>query len=126
MKSTVDNMNLHRQKAIENIICQLYEKQEALLDGSRGCGFECSSIMYGALSKHMRSIGLQSPKPISPFLRMSYNQLVQKVLSFKSPEWYKSERSYRFHSCKDCDFQYLFPGLDGKLGGFDLLELTLE
>lgn len=111
-------MNLRRQKAIENIICQVYEKREAFLNGTRGCGFECSSIMYGALSKHMQSIGLLSPKPMTPFLGMNYNQLVQQVLSFKSPQWYRS--SYTPHSCKDGNFRHIFPGLDDKFDGYDL------
>lgn len=117
----IDKMNLRRQEAIESIICQLYEKQEAFLNDTRGCDFECSSIMYGALSKHMQSTGLLSPKPMAPFLRMSYNQIVQKVLSFKSPRWYRS--SYTDHSCKDGNFRYLFPGLNENFDGFDLLEL---
>lgn len=117
-------MNLRRQEAIESIICQLYEKQEAFLSGTRGCGFECSSIMYGALSKHMQLTGLLSPKPMAPFLRMNYNQLVQKVLSFKSPQWYRS--SYTLHSCKDGSFRNLFPSLDDNFDGFDLLELMVE
>lgn len=116
-------MNLRRQEAIENVICQLYEKQDAFLYGTRGCCFECSSIMYGALSKNMQSTGLLSPKPITPFLRMSYNQLVQKVSSFKSPTWYQS--SYRLHSCNDVHFLCLFPGLE-PLNGFDLPELIME
>lgn len=120
----IDKMNLRRQEAIESIICELYEKQEAFLSGTRGCGFECRSIMYGALSKHMQSTGLLSPKPMAPFLRMNYNQLVQKVRSFKSPQWCRS--SYTPHSCKDDNFRYLFPSLDDKFDGFDLLELMFE
>lgn len=114
-------MNLRRQDAIENIICQIYEKQEAFLNGTRGCGFECSSIMYGALSKHMQAIDLLSPKPTSPFLRINHSQLLQQVLSFKSPHWYRS--SYQSHSCKDCSFRSLFSELEDKLDGFDLLDL---
>lgn len=79
-------MNNRRQAVIEKIIRQLYETQEAFLHGTRGCGFECSSIMYGALSKNLQSSGLWPSKPKSPFSHMSYNELVQKVLSFKSPQ----------------------------------------
>lgn len=126
MRSTVDKMNLCRQEAIESIICLLYETQEAFIGGSRGCGFECSSIMYGALSKHLRSTGLQSPRPLTPFLCISYRQLVQKVLSFNSPKWSESGSSYGYHSCKDCNFRHIFPGLNAKIDGFGLLELTLD
>ena len=118
-------MNMRRQEAIESIISQLYEKQEAFLNGTLGCSFECSSIMYGALSKHMQSTGLLSPKPMVPFLGMNYNQLVQKVLSFKSPQWYRSS-SYKSHSCEDGNFRYLFPSLDDNFEGFDLQELMFE
>jgi hypothetical protein len=113
-------MNLRRQEAIENIIYQLYEKQEAFLHGTRGCSFECSSIMYGALSKHLQSTGLLSPKPMTPFLRLNYNQFVQNVLSFKSPQWCQSP--YGSHSCKDSHFRYLFPEMDADFDGFDLLD----
>lgn len=111
-------MNNRRQAAIEKIICQLYETQEAFLHGTRGCGFECSSIMYGALSKHMQSVGLLRSKPRAPFLRLNYNHLAKNVLSFRSPQWYSS--SYDRHYCVNGNFRDIFAGLDDKFDGLDL------
>lgn len=78
-------MNDRREKAISDIIPLLRERRKAFLNDSQGCGFECSSIMYGALSKQMRSNGLLSPWPAAPFSGLEYKLIVQRVLAFESP-----------------------------------------
>lgn len=79
-------MNGGRQEAIEKIFNIFHEKHEALLDGKLGCRFECSSIMYGALTKQMKSKVLLSPRPFRSFRGLNYNHLVQKIRSFTSPK----------------------------------------
>jgi hypothetical protein len=60
-------MNRGRQEAIEKVFNILHEKHEALLDDKLGYRFECSSIMYGALTKQVKSKALLSPRPFAPF-----------------------------------------------------------
>ncbi|KAF4161658.1 hypothetical protein CNMCM8927_004890 [Aspergillus lentulus] len=71
-------MNERRQVGINNLIQFIHDTREALLNGIRGCGFECSSIMYGALSKEMHSNDLLSPRPAAPFPDLNYKYLVWK------------------------------------------------
>ncbi|KAJ9217576.1 hypothetical protein DTO166G4_758 [Paecilomyces variotii] len=121
----LEKIDSDRQKAINNLFTLLQEKREALLSGSEGCGFECSSIMYGALTKQMQSNGLLSPAPEAPFLGLNYKELVRKVLSFKSPPWYTPDSNYSsyrrpsLHSCPHSTFQSLFGVLNDTLGGLN-------
>ncbi|RAO72389.1 uncharacterized protein BHQ10_008401 [Talaromyces amestolkiae] len=73
----IESMNRHRHEGIEEIVDLLHEKHEALLDGKLGCGFECSSIMYGALTKELKSHAMLSPRPSRPFQGLNYSQLVK-------------------------------------------------
>lgn len=124
-------MNRNRQQAINDVIILLREKREALLIGSQGCGFECSSIMYGALTKQMQSNNLLSPIPTVPFLNLNYKQLVEKLLSFESPQWcrpYSSCSSYNSryrHECLHSSFTSLFGVLHNSIGGLDFHDLLL-
>ncbi|KAJ9205085.1 hypothetical protein DTO164E3_1708 [Paecilomyces variotii] len=122
----LEKIDSNRQQAINNIIILLQEKREALLSGSEGCGFECSSIMYGALTKQMQSNGLLSPVPVAPFLNLNYEGLVWKLRSFKSPQWCgpysKYHSSYR-HECSHSTFESLFRASPGRVGGLDLHDL---
>ncbi|KAF7136974.1 hypothetical protein CNMCM5793_006678 [Aspergillus hiratsukae] len=122
----LESMNSHRQQAIDNIFLLLHNQHEAFLSGSRGCGFECSSMMYGALTKQMQSNSLLSPGPVAPFLGLSYKQLVRKLLSFQSPQWYGPSSRYSNHSprylhnCSDSSFASLFGTLNDDIEGLTL------
>ncbi|KUL89260.1 hypothetical protein ZTR_03716 [Talaromyces verruculosus] len=119
------SINRGRQEAIENIFNLLHEKHEALLDGKLGCRFECSSIMYGALTKQMKSTALLAPRPFRPFRGLNYNQLVQKVRSFTSPEWYSQlsyYNKYVRHSCSNSSFESLLGKMDDSVNGLVLLD----
>ncbi|EQL37997.1 hypothetical protein BDFG_01014 [Blastomyces dermatitidis ATCC 26199] len=100
----LETMNDFRQKAIENRITQLHERRESFLKGDRGCGFECSSIMFGALTKHMHSNNLLSPRPVAPFEELNYRDLIDKLLSLQEPRWFSSlsESYYESISRHDC------------------------
>lgn len=115
-------MNDRRQGGIAGLVIRLHEKRDTLLSGSRGCGFECSSIMYGALTKQMHLNALLSPKPAAPFPGLNYRFLVQKVLPFKSPEWYGRSSLYSGyqHKCIYSIFRLLFGGLNDTIEGLDL------
>jgi hypothetical protein len=110
-------LNDRRQKAIGNLFDLVQETHEAFLNGARGCDFECSSIMYGALAKNMFSKGF-SQRAVIPYPKLSYKSLLQTVLSFDSPKWGGS-RPHR-HSCSDSSFLTLFNHLDGSIEGLDI------
>lgn len=121
-------MNECRQKAIRDTICILQGTSEAYLTGNKGCGFECKSIMHGALTMQIQS-SLPSPRPAAPFSGLVYRDLVQKVLSFRSPQWYDPTFDYRrgrlFHKCSDSSFALMFTKLRCSIEGLDLDKLPL-
>jgi hypothetical protein len=118
-KSLLGAMNDRRSEAINNVVSKLYEKHEAFLDGTLGCSFECSSIMYGALSKAMKSNDLLSPKPVTPFTGLNYEQLVHMLLSFESPHWYHDLES-SVHGCEDSSFEFILGDTKGNIEGLQL------
>ncbi|KAL4912351.1 hypothetical protein BDW62DRAFT_216437 [Aspergillus aurantiobrunneus] len=122
----IRSMDDRRQGAIAGLVLRLHETRDELLSGSRGCTFECSSIMYGALTKQMQSNALLWPEPAVPFPNLNYSILVQRVLSFTSPEWYGPSYHYsRYqHSCLHSSFKSLFGGLNHTIEGLSLDSLV--
>lgn len=116
MKCFLDSINAGREESINDVISLLNDTHAALSSGTRGCSFECSSIMCGALAMQMTSNYLLSPKPLPPFPGINYHQLVRTVQSFKSPEWYGTPSSSHsssvhvgdIHECNDSAFKRLF------------------
>ncbi|KAE8397272.1 hypothetical protein BDV37DRAFT_277048 [Aspergillus pseudonomiae] len=82
------------QDAITLILSSLAKLRDAFLDGSRGCTFECSSLMFGALTKQMHSNGLLCPQPEAPFIGLNYKGLVETARAIKSPKWPSHYRKY--------------------------------
>ncbi|RAL02499.1 uncharacterized protein BO80DRAFT_379015 [Aspergillus ibericus CBS 121593] len=127
--SVLKSMNDRRQEAINNLVVLVHETREALLSGSQGCGFECSSMMYGALSKQMHSSNLLSPRPAAPFPNLIYKDLVQQLLAFKSPRWYGYDSSSYYdsysHQCSASSFKSIFRNLDSTVHGLDLESSTV-
>ncbi|KAJ5903149.1 hypothetical protein N7504_005532 [Penicillium tannophilum] len=130
----IDTMNQSREKAIESLIVFLHETRDAFLDGPRGCSFECRSIMYGSLTKHMQSSNLLLPKPEAPFPGLNYGHLVQKAMSFTSPKWFESASTYSSygssygtrirHTCDDSSFESVFAILKDPFEGLELNRFT--
>jgi hypothetical protein len=127
------SMNERREKAINNLIVLLHETRDAFLHGTRGCCFECRSIMYGALTMQMQSSNLLLPKPETPFPNLNYNSLVRRVLAFTSPAWYDSSSNYSsystyrssyMHCCSDASFATIFGILEDSLEGLELNRFT--
>ncbi|KAK2752502.1 hypothetical protein FQN54_008095 [Arachnomyces sp. PD_36] len=130
--TVLGDMNYRREKAISDIVFLLRERRKAFLNDSQGCGFECRSIMYGALSKQLRSIGLLSPRPTAPFSGLEYKLIVQRVLAFESPRWYGSSLGYSgrgskyVHDCFSSSFATLFGDLKDSIEGLDLESYILK
>ena len=124
------SINISRQRATDSLINFLCETRGAFLAGTRGCGFECRSIMYGALTMQMQSKNLLSPKPVTPFLNLNYDDLAQTILAFQSPRWcspssiYSSYSYASPHNCSDASFKSVFATLEDPLDGLDLEILT--
>ncbi|KAE8131641.1 hypothetical protein BDV38DRAFT_288513 [Aspergillus pseudotamarii] len=121
----MEAMNKFREEAINNLVTLLYDRREALLSGTRGCCFECSSIMYGALTKEMRSVDLLLPRPKAPFPGLNHKALVQKIQSFTVPQWTLPSSGYRTycHSCANSSFETLLGTLNDLIQGLDLHSL---
>ncbi|KAJ5654534.1 hypothetical protein N7490_001537 [Penicillium lividum] len=124
----IDSMNVRRQEALDSLFTLLHETRNAFMNGTRGCCFECCSIMYGALTMQMQSNNLLSPKPETPFPNLSYHSLVQRVLAFKSPRWCGSFTGYSGyrsgHDCPNASFGSVFTMLEDSLEGLELREFT--
>lgn len=118
-------MNLHRTRAISSIISTLTKLHDAFLDGSHGCSFECSSIMFGALMKHMHSSALLFPQPRDPFIDLNYNELVKAVRAFKSPTWSSHHHYARPHGCRASSFSFLINIPESAVQGLDLFSMTI-
>ncbi|KAI7975708.1 hypothetical protein EIK77_001182 [Talaromyces pinophilus] len=112
------SLNNGRQKAIDKLFDFVQETQEAFLNGSIGCDFECSSIMYGALASNILSKDLRL-RPVTPFLELEYRSLIRKLLSFDSPVW-SMARSRQLHSCSDSSFKLLFSNLPETIEGLEI------
>ncbi|KAJ5926369.1 hypothetical protein N7516_008142 [Penicillium verrucosum] len=131
--NVIGSMNESREKAINNLIVLLHETRNAFLHGTRGCGFECRSIMYGALTMEMQSSNLLVPKPENPSPNLDYNSLMQRVMAFRSPGWYVSSSIYSgyssygsssMHRCSDSSFASVFDKLEDSLEGLELNRFT--
>ncbi|KAB8240039.1 hypothetical protein BDV35DRAFT_374788 [Aspergillus flavus] len=109
-KKVFDAINLRRTDAISTMISTLTKLNDDLLNGIHGCSFECSSIMLGALTKHMHSNALLSPQPQYPYKGLNYNGLMETVREFKSPLWYTAPNYPSYgnqHRCGASSFSSL-------------------
>ncbi|KAJ5585246.1 uncharacterized protein N7459_005046 [Penicillium hispanicum] len=127
--NVIGSMNECREKAINDLIVLLYDTRDAFLRGSRGCCFECRSIMYGGLTLQMQSNNLLLPKPKAPFPNLNYNHLVRTVMKFTSPRWYNTLRfsiyePHDLHNCSDASFKSMFVKLADCVEGLELEQLT--
>ncbi|KAM5467099.1 hypothetical protein MauCBS54593_005719 [Microsporum audouinii] len=120
----INTLDKRRTQAIESTISMLNQWQQDLTNNSRGCNFECRSMMLGALIKNMHSHDLLSPQPKAPFLGLSVQSLRNAVNSFRSPDWYCKDR-YRNHGdrCGNSSFEKLFRSFGVNLAGLDLITL---
>ena len=64
----------------------LHSTADRLLRGSGICSFACDSLLFGALVKQMRHLGLHWPKGSGSAPAFSPSELFQAVRAFKAPE----------------------------------------
>ncbi|KAJ5667185.1 hypothetical protein N7507_003049 [Penicillium longicatenatum] len=123
--SVIGSMNERREEAINSLVVLLHGTRDAFLNSTRGCNFECRSIMFGALTIQMQSSKLLLPKSETPFPGLTYNCLVQKISTFTSPKWssfyrYNYAHNCSEHYCSDASFESIFEELKGSLEGLKL------
>lgn len=124
----IDSMRKSREEGIKTLVDWLHETRDAFFMSTRGCNFECRSMAHGALSLQMQSSNLLSPKPEIPFQNLTYSILVERILAFKSPQWYMLNSSSRYYSgydtsphlCYNASFSLIFATLDKSLDGSKL------
>ncbi|EAW11244.1 BTB/POZ domain-containing protein [Aspergillus clavatus NRRL 1] len=117
----IETMYSTRESWIDTIIKRLRQAQADLFSGKLGCGLECRSIMYGALTLQMHPTGLLSPSLIAPYLGANYHQIVQHISALASPEWGSTSKSargnLRRHSCSASSFVWLLGYPSGSIPG---------
>ncbi|RHZ57294.1 BTB/POZ domain-containing protein [Aspergillus thermomutatus] len=104
-------MNQKRQQAICKVILALQREYEAFMTGSKGCNFECSSIMLGSLMKQMLSKGLLESQVQFYYKGFNVTGLTKSVQSFVAPRWrtsvYCYNGDYPDHNCPHSSFSLL-------------------
>ncbi|PKY05155.1 hypothetical protein P168DRAFT_234322 [Aspergillus campestris IBT 28561] len=93
----IDLINRTRSLAIYRMIEQMNLRRDYFLTGARGCSYECSSIMLGALTRNMHAIDLYPEQPGDPYTGMSRNKLIEKVRSFTVSRYCSTSRVQ--HKC---------------------------
>ncbi|GIK05968.1 hypothetical protein Aspvir_010085 [Aspergillus viridinutans] len=122
-------MNQKRQQAICKIILQLQRECEAFMRGSKGCSFECSSIMLGSLTKQMLSEGLLESEVKFYYKGCNVTGLIKSVQSFVAPNWrasiYRHQTGYIDHKCPHSSFS-LLEGSGDTLEGLKLKQFLVN
>ncbi|KAJ0419673.1 hypothetical protein BJY00DRAFT_313820 [Aspergillus carlsbadensis] len=126
------NLTIHRQDAIRKVLHLIAETETAFLDNTRGCTFECSAIMHGALRKELHTAQLLSPVPTPPFSGLAYADLVYKVSMIRSPVWltrlqvWRGASTVEEHRCSDSSFAGIFGYVNGRVPGLHLPGFLVE
>ncbi|KAJ5594960.1 uncharacterized protein N7459_001168 [Penicillium hispanicum] len=101
-----DELNLRRERAIQNAISYGKDVTTQLLEGKAGCTLACQSILLGAWMKGLLSLNiLEAPK--SPYTGLAVSQLHQAMRKIQCPKWGSESRTYLGEISYDkhrCDF----------------------
>lgn len=77
-----------RTSSLQMILRTVDEFREGLVKGSQGCGFECSSMLLGALVKQMDKHKIGQHLLLEPCSGRSIRQVKLILLEFNTPTWY--------------------------------------
>lgn len=95
---------MRRSKSIGAIVAGLHDlldsfrSSDYLCPSDKSWAFECGSILYGALTKGMHSMGIWSPFPIEPFTGLSLYDVATRARLMKSPTWLHVNSGYTKNS----------------------------
>jgi hypothetical protein len=107
----LDKIDQARLQAIVTVVSRLRDLLDENGNPSYQCphschSFECGSILYGALSRQMRSAGLPTDPPTALCYGLGFWETYTKLQDIKSPVWYdlrnhglKSKRLLNPHPC---------------------------
>jgi hypothetical protein len=106
-------IEMRRSKSIGAIVAGLhdlldrYRSSDYVCPSGKVWAFECGSILYGALTKGMHSMGVWSPFPIEPFAGLSLHHVATKAKLMKSPAWLPSNSTFDQRNFNQNDFKQI-------------------
>lgn len=74
--------------SLQTILRTVDDFREGLVKGSQGCGFECSSMLLGALVKGMDKHKIGQHLLLEPCSGRSIRQVKSILLELNTPTWY--------------------------------------
>ncbi|PYH42534.1 uncharacterized protein BP01DRAFT_346755 [Aspergillus saccharolyticus JOP 1030-1] len=95
----IAQLNQKRDSSIQLLLDLLYGHLEYYRDGCGECGYARNSMMFGALAKHLRTMGLVLTPPKPPFRGFSDSSLHDSVRAFRLPEWHAARGDTEKHEC---------------------------
>ncbi|KAF9893542.1 hypothetical protein FE257_010854 [Aspergillus nanangensis] len=101
----IETINNYTWACADGLRTSLDKLLQDLRDGKHGCGFDCQSILYGALSLeiHRNSLSVIWGNDCRP--QVSFESLLRQIESFKSPGRCQSCR-YGYHSTEHCGLKH--------------------
>ncbi|KAJ5740210.1 hypothetical protein N7493_000082 [Penicillium malachiteum] len=129
----LDAMNEARVNAIQNVFSSISVTTSAFIRGTYGCCFECRSIMVGALQLEQHASGFLSLQPKSPYHKIPYIGVVNKMQAFKSPTWSDNkalpskpkQKDSSPHECGHSSFASIFSHLNSSIQGLEVVKFVV-
>jgi len=123
-------INQTKEESVNDVITLLHNLLIYLRDTRNICSFECSSILFGALTKEMRALHLFNTTPLLSF---SFAEIVSHARNMRSPEWITTRRDryydqyYETHSCSISSYiDPVLNDLESTLTGLNLEDIHPE
>ena len=76
-----------RQDLLDQLTGILNDVLDSLCRDQKLCGFECDSMLLGAIIRQLYSHCLIWPKPSEPFIGVSFVESARAVRSLRTPTW---------------------------------------
>ncbi|GFF26958.1 hypothetical protein IFM61606_09856 [Aspergillus udagawae] len=112
-----------REDAISRILDRVHCRVDVLRSGKVQCSYECDCVLLGALTRHMRQLGILE-RPAPPFEGIAVEQLAKEAPGVVVPRWYERGGEIQ-HSClATLDFNSSLRGSGDAPKVVDLEELT--
>ncbi|EAS27910.3 uncharacterized protein CIMG_09114 [Coccidioides immitis RS] len=125
----LDTIDEQRKDSIDQIVEHLHGLRQDFLEQQESCSFECSSMLFGALTIEMHRRNLL-PRTASPFPGASFAKVVQSVRLIRSPTWcpvagwVSFNSTCRAHGCILSKFiDPVIEGLEHDLAGLELNDI---
>ncbi|KFY42445.1 hypothetical protein V494_02402 [Pseudogymnoascus sp. VKM F-4513 (FW-928)] len=83
----VAKIDEERQSLLNQLIETVHDVLDKLRSSQPLCGFECDSILLGAMVQQLYPHNLIWPKPLEPFIGFGFVETAETVRSLRSPAW---------------------------------------